>query len=271
MSIFEFDDYKVFILRLIKNMPKEGHGQFKRMAEHLQVNSVIISQIFKGDRDLTAEQAIELCPYFGFSELETEYFVLLVQKGRAGSHILKKHLGNKLQTLREKSADLKSRLPQDKVLSEEAKALFYSNWYYSGVRMLTSIPGFNNVDAIAAELRLPRKTVTSVVEFLLSHGLCIEDNGQITMGPQLTHLEASSLLVSRHHTNWRLRSIANQESLTQNEIMYSAPMSLSQKDVMWVRTRIVNFIEEIVNKVKVSKCETVSCLNIDWFDFRGRS
>jgi uncharacterized protein (TIGR02147 family) len=270
MSIYDFEDYKVYVLDVLKKMPQQGYGQFRKMAEHLQVNSVIISQVFKGDRDLSAEQALELCQYLGLSELETEYFVLLVQKARASTPKLRTHLKNKLQALQEKASDLKTRLPQDKALTEEAKALFYSNWYYSGIRLLTSIKGFNDVDSIAIAMHLPRATVKHVTEFLVAHGLCLEEKGKLSIGPRLTHLESSSPLVSRHHTNWRLRGLANQEPLSKDELMYSGPMSLSQKDMEWVRSRIVELIEDVVHRVKDSDSEKLACLNIDWFDFRKR-
>lgn len=79
MEIFDFTDYKKFIVSLLKLGPKKGRGSLKKMAEHLQVNSVVMSQIFKGDRNLNLEQAWELSEYFGFSELEKK---ILCSDGR---------------------------------------------------------------------------------------------------------------------------------------------------------------------------------------------
>ncbi len=269
-SFFAFRNYKSLVLNLLAAMPREGYGQFRKIAEHLNVNSVIVSQIFKGDRNLTLDQALELGFYFGFSKLETEYFLVLVQIERSGSHRLKVHLENQLQEIREKSQELKERLPHDKVLTEETKAIFYSTWYYSGIRLLTGVEGMNSVDAIAEHLALPRATVKRVAEFLVAHGLCLEENGKLRMGPQLTHLEASSPLLTRHLTNWRLRGLQNLEPPSSDELFYSAPMVLSTNDVMWVRERLIEVIEAVLARVKNSESERLTCLNIDWFDFRGR-
>jgi uncharacterized protein (TIGR02147 family) len=270
MSLFESGNYKTAVLELIEQMPKQGYGQFRKIAEHLNVSSVIVSQVFKGNRDLSQEQAFDLAAYFGFSDLETRYFLLLVQKERAGNHKLKKYFEAQLSEIREKSKELKNRVRKDTELSESTKAIFYSNWYYSGIRLLSSIDGYQNVDAIADHLSLPRATVKRVADFLIEHGLMIDDEGKLKMGPKTTHLESTSPLVSRHHSNWRMRGMNNMEALSPEELFYTGPMSLSNEAMNWVRTELVSLIERVVTHVSASESERLACLNIDWFDFRGR-
>jgi len=269
-ELFEIDDYKLLVRQLLRQMPKNGYGQLRKIAAHLGVNSVIISQVFNGDRHLTQEQALDLAAYLGFTDLETQYFLLLVLIARAGHHRLKAHYKRQLESVREKSRDLKSRLPQDKTLDDNAKAQFYSEWYYSAVRLTSSIDGLDSIDAISDYLRLPRATVKRTAEFLLEHGLCRETNGKLGLGPSLTHLEASSPMASRSQTNWRLRALQNLEPARETELFYSAPMVLSHEDCAWVRARIVELISTVLERVKASDCERLACLNIDWFDFRGR-
>src|SRR5690349_12986745 len=108
MSIFEFANYKEWVLSFIQNMPKRGYGQFRKIAQHLNVSSVIVSQIFKGNRDLTIEQAYDLATYFGMTELETKYFLLMVQSERSGTRRLSQHYKNELRILKEKAQDLKN-------------------------------------------------------------------------------------------------------------------------------------------------------------------
>lgn len=267
---FEHDNYKDLVRALLASMPRKGYGQLRKIAEHLNVSAVIVSQVFGGDRHLTQEHALDLCSYFGFSPLETEFFVLLVQMERAGNHRLKKFYQVKLSELREKSRDVKSRVAQDIELDESAKALFYSNWYYSAIRLASSIDGVHTVDEIAEFLHLPRATVKQVTEFLIAKRLCLEDDGKIRMGPSLTHLEQSSPLLPRSQSNWRLRGLHNLETKAADELFYSAPMALSVADVEWVRARLLALIEEVVVRVKVSESQKLACLNIDWFDFRTR-
>ncbi|MGZ3699053.1 MAG: TIGR02147 family protein [Bdellovibrionota bacterium] len=267
MKVFDFENYKEYVVKVIKTMPKRGYGQYRKIALHLGVNSVVVSQIFKGSRELTAEQALSLSEYLGFTTLERDYFLLLVQLDRAGTHQLKKLLLGKLQELREKSKDLKTRLEQDQQMTEEAKALFYSNWYYSATRLLSSVPGFDSIDAIAERLEIPRSTIKAVVEFLVQHGLCIEREGRLQMGPSRTHLESSSPFLSRNHINWRLKGIENMEPQNPDHLFYSGPMSISLSAGQKIRSELVNLIEGVTKTVvdDPKSPSGLSCLNIDWF------
>ena len=83
---------KLFLREKIKHFPRGGRGQLKKLSEHLNVNSVVISQIFKGDRELTSEQGFEVSDFLALSSIEHEYFLLLIQYGRSGTHRYKKHL-----------------------------------------------------------------------------------------------------------------------------------------------------------------------------------
>ena len=55
--IYEFEDYKIYVKNVISEMPKKGRGQYKLLGEYLNVGSVVISQIFNSDKDLSNEQA----------------------------------------------------------------------------------------------------------------------------------------------------------------------------------------------------------------------
>ena len=80
MNVFEYKNYKHCVNSWISLQPKAGHGQLRQLALHLGVNSVVMSQVFRGDRDLTPEQALGVTQFMGLSELERDYFFLLVQK-----------------------------------------------------------------------------------------------------------------------------------------------------------------------------------------------
>jgi uncharacterized protein (TIGR02147 family) len=264
-TLFEFNDYKSFVKSWISSLPKQGYGQFRKIAEHLGISSVAVSHIFNGPRDLSTEQALELSEHLGLSELESEYFIQLVGLERAGTHKLKERIRAKLRRIREQAHELDERLPHDHQLDESARAQFYSQWYYSGIRLLTSIDGFNRIDAIADHLQISPTRVRMVVDFLLRHGLCVEDSGKIRMGPKRTHLESSSPLVSRHHANWRLKGVQNNEELRPEELFYTGPMTLSLHTMANIREDLVKLLERTIAKVEPSAPEHLACLNIDWF------
>jgi hypothetical protein len=200
----------------------------------------------------------------GLAELETDYFLGLIQLERAGTTALKTVVRKQLKRIRDQALELSNRLPQDGLLTEEDKAIFYSNWFYSGIRLMTSIPRFGKQAAIAAQLGLPKGRVAEVVEFLLSRGLCIEEKGEIRVGPSRIHLESTSPHVTRHHTQWRLKALEKQPQMSERDLVFTAPLTVSAQDAAKIRERMVQLIEEVSQTVGRSEPEQLNCLNIDW-------
>jgi hypothetical protein len=227
----------------------------------------MVSQIFRGDRHLTPEQALSLSEFLGLGDLAAEYFILLVQVARAGTHAYRQRLERRLEVVRAQSRDLKTRLPRDKEMTEEVKATFYSRWYFSGVRLATSVDALGTADRLAAHFQLPLARVNQVLEFLLNHGLCVEQDGRLAMGPRRTHLGADSPLIGRHHLNWRTQAITKLDRVEEDELFYTAPMALARDLVPEIRAELVRLIESVNARVVPSASETLACLNIDWFKF----
>lgn len=265
MKIYEFSDYKTYVNQRIDEMPRHGRGQFKKFAELFSVNSVVVSQIFKGNRELSLEQANTLSNYFGLNELEKEYFFLLVHKARTSSHELVKYYNEKLEKIKREGLEVKN-IVDNQRLSEETQSLFYSNWYYSAIRLSTLIPGNETADKIAAHLDLPIHIVQKVMAFLIQNRLVVEDAGKLKIGPQRTHIEASSPFVNRHHINWRLKGIEHMDNLHPDELFYTSPMTLSAKSMNEIKKMLLKFVVEMSEEVKQAKDEKIACLNIDFFE-----
>lgn len=246
-------------------MPRGGRGQLRKIAAHLNVHPTLLSQVLSGGKDLTLEQAILLCDYLGLGELEREYFLLLIQYERAGSKTLKNFFHAKLRVLQEEGNKVASRFEKTTEIREEDKAVFYSHWQNSAVRLLTSIKDFQSLDAVAEKLKLPQARVKRILDFLLSVGLVKEEEGRYQMGPARTHLPSSSPYTIRHHVNWRLKAFEAYEKLEKNELAITFPMTLSKKDSLRLRELIVDFVESVNKTLESSEPEELMCLNIDYF------
>lgn len=267
MSIFDFDSYKDFLKYRIKAMPGGGHGELRRMALHLRIHTTRMSQIYRGKEHFSPEQAADLCLYLGLNQTETEYFLCLLQLERAGSKSLKQALHRQLQGYRRNSQEIVHRVQRDKVLSEEEKSVFYSDWIYSGVRLATSLKEFQTLDSLSARFEIPREKLRGILDFLVSTGLCMIEGDRYQMGPRSTHIEASSRLVNRHHANWRLKALSNHETLNERELAYTCPVSLSASDHVGIRKSLLDFVEGFNKRVSASTPEQkLSCLCIDWFE-----
>jgi len=265
MIFFESLDYVKIVKFRISQYPKKGYGVLKKIAEHLGVNSTFISQVMSGTKVLNLEQATLLCEYFGFTRLETKYFLLLIQLERAGNGALKKFTLEQIEEVRTEANKISSRLPTESKLNDSNKAIFYSKWYYSAVRQMTAIPGKGTPEVIAEALGIPRKVVVEAIEFLQKTGLIKEENNKFVIGPSSTHLEAESPLVKNHHVNWRSKAMDLFDQDHSDKLHYSSPMTLSKKDTQKIRSILLNSIEEVGKVVDSSNSEEFYCINIDWF------
>lgn len=270
ISIFEAESYKSFVEQLIASMPRKGRGQFSKIAEHLGLHPTRVSQIFKGELHLTADQAQSLTKFFGLSALDSEYFVTLVLRDRAETKDLRALFEGQLERMQVKSRQIINRVPRDLVMTSEQKAEFYSSWFYSAIRLATSMEGTHDVNSLSEFFGMDRARVQQVLEFLLQTGLCVIKEGRIQMGAKTTHLEQTSPLVLRHHSNWRVRALNRHEALTESELAYTCPVSLHHEDMLAVREMLSQVIEKFLKRVTASEpADTLACLNVDWFKIKA--
>lgn len=265
--IFDYDDYKKYFNDWVAAQPQKGHGEYRRLAQHLNVSSTLISQVFRGDKNLSLELAVEFADYLSLNEGEADYFLLMVEIAKAGSFKLKETLRRQIKKVQGEFNRLERRVQKDVELTEGEMAVFYSSWIYSATRLLTDIPEIKSASEIAARIHVPRNQVQKVLEFLLEKGLCKMVSGVPRLGPTRTHIGSSSPLVAKHHQNWRLLATQKMVAHDDNQFFFTAPMTLSQELAEQIRLELPTFIESITQRVRPAPSETARCLNVDWFEF----
>jgi len=268
-NLHDYLDYKEFIRATIATAPRKGHGQLSRMAEAAQVHKTTLSQILHGNKDLSPEQALRVAQFLSLNGGDTERFVLLVLYARAGSADLQAMYRRQIETKKEERLSLANRVTRDRELGDEEKSIYYSNWIYSAVRNLTAIPGFRRRGELSRRLGVEPAYADEVIAFLLRTCLCIERNGELVPGPQMTHLSADSPIVSRHHGNWRVKAMERHPQLNRiRELAYTAPMTLSESDALKVRAMLADLVERTDEVVGPSPSEKFYCMCLDWFEVK---
>jgi uncharacterized protein (TIGR02147 family) len=271
MDIFEFDSYKEFVRQKIQSMGNQGRGQFQSIAHYLSVHTTLISHVFSGSKDLNLEQSFALCDYLGFTELEREYFLALVGRDRAGTIKLKTYFQDKIDKFKKQSQTLTHRLVSRAVLKFEDQALFYSEWYFSAVRLLITVEQDQDPSSLSEKLGISVDRINYVLDFLLKTGLLIKEKGHYHLGPKRTHLDASSPLAARHHKNWHLKAMESYENVGSDEIIFTCPVLLDKKDVIKLKKLIMEFIDKADLIFEASGSEKLYCLNIDWVKVNGQN
>ena len=264
-DIFKFQNYKEYVEAWLESRPKKGHGELKKMAQHLRVSTTMMSQVFRGEKELNLEMAVEIAEYLSLSEEETEYFLLLVELNRAGSFKLKNKLKSQVEKKQESAKKVGNRLGKASILNDEARSLFYSNWIYSAIRILSDLDQMKTPSDIAAHLQISPAMVERAVDFLLKNNLCKTQDGLLKMGPAKTFLDPNSPYVHLHHQNWRLLAIQKMKTSQATGFHLTSPMSLSVDDAEKIKAELVQFTSSILKSIDTSPAENARCLNIDWF------
>jgi uncharacterized protein (TIGR02147 family) len=265
VTVYEFNSYKEFVREWVRTADGGPRGQYLKMAKSIRVHTTTISQIFQQEKDLTLEQAHLLTDHLGLNALESRYFMSLVQMGRAGTADLKSYFANEAKLLKAESELIKNRVVKGERLSAAQRAIFYSQWYYAAIHLLTDIPDLQTPEALSAATELSLKRVREVLEFLENSGLCTVVEGRYKPSQLRTHIDKGSPLAARHHTNWRLRSIESIETMTERDLAFTAPLTISAGDAGKIKSLILQFIEDATAVIADSPSEEGYCLNIDWF------
>jgi len=264
-SIFKFDNYRLFLKTYIKSLPKAGRGQVNKIAAYLSVNSTLVSQVLGGQKDFTLEQGQLVAEFLGLASLESDYFILLIQIERAGTKKLKDYFKKKITEVQEASLEIKNRIPTERILTEQERAVFYSSWLYSAVRLFCSIGPGKSIDEICEHFSLERIKALELMHFLTEARLCSQEGTLYRLGSQKTHLEQGSPFLLRHYTNWRLKAVQRSENLDKKELMFTAPFSIHRSDFAILREEFLAVIQKLYAQVEKTDPQDVACVNIDLF------
>jgi len=264
-EIFSYQDYKIYLTELISARPQGGRGMRTGMAHAMNCQTAYISQVLNGLAHFSLEQGERLNRFLGHTDEESHYFLLLVQYVRAGTRQLKSYFFRQMGQVRKDRLVLKTRLEVKESLSERDQVTYYSAWYYSVVHVMLSIAEFQDKEAICAYLGLPLQQVSNILDFLVSVGLAEHEGGKYSIGQNRIHLGNDSPLVSKHHTNWRIRAIDSLDRHVDENLHYSSVVTLSREDVDRIKSVLVGQIQDVKSIVKESEEEEVYSYCLDFF------
>lgn len=269
MYLFEQDHYKIALNHIMDGKRKSMKGLSRKLAEHLGVHPTMISQVITGNKDFTEEQMILVCEFLGLAKLDSQYLLVLLQHERAGSKKLKDYFLELKEQIRKQALQVSQRVHKNKVLTDVEKSVFYSSWLFAAIHLMTTLDRKIRFEDLCTKFNLHPSRVREILDFLIQIQMVVEKDGIFSSGPVATHLEKKSPFLIKHHTNWRLKAIQAAESLSDNELMYSANVSLSKKDFECLREEFMQVIQRFVDVVKPSPSEDIAQFNLDFFWIRN--
>lgn len=264
-SVFDFRDYKGYLRAYIERLPSKGHGFRAQISKSLGVHSAYVTQVLSGSAHFSLEQAEDLNSLLNHNEQESEFFLLLLQLARAGTVRLKKRIGLLIDQVLKSRTNLRERVKIQKELSSEDQLIYYSSWQYTAIHIILTIPQFQFVEKISEALKLPKEKVKKILDYLISVGLVEQAGAKYLPSTSQIYLGRDAAGISKHHTNWRMKAIEALDQETTDNLHFSAAISLSKSDYENIRDSLAQKVQESMNKVKDSKEEMLSVMNIDFF------
>lgn len=265
IRLYDYKSYKQYLMDWLEQSPAQGRGQRKIMAEAIGCQTPFVTQVLGGDYHLSPEQAEACARWLHLNLSETEYFLLLVLRARAGTKGLEDLLDRQLQERREQESQLKNRLKIADGLTMEDQIVYYSSWLYPAIHMALMNPQLQSLDSLNDHFKIPTAKLMAILAFLSEKKLVRLRAGKYEVIKPALHLGAESPLLPKHHTNWRLRAIQSIEDRQVGTFHFSAAMSISRQDYDWIATRLAQTLEELVDRVKNSGDEKLAAMNFDLF------
>ncbi|AZZ36381.1 hypothetical protein CIK05_06105 [Bdellovibrio sp. qaytius] len=265
VSVYDYRDYKKLILDWISSHSENSKGHRKDLAKAVGCQTPYITHVLSGTYHFSPEQAEACATWLGLNERDTDFFILLVLRARAGTRSLQKVLDKQIDERLSQESGLKKRLRIKDGLTIQNQQTYYGSWHYAAIHMALLIPQLQTVDSLQKYFQLPMARIIQVIEFLLELDLVEKNKNILSVKKPVIHLENESPLLIQHHLNWRLQAIDSVQAGAKNNLNYSGVISLSEEDFDWVRTKLAQTLQDIIAKIKPSKDEKLACLNFDWF------
>ena len=261
----DFSDYRKFLVTALDSGAEQKRGARARLSESIGCQPSYLSQVFKGQADLSLEQADRANRFFEHTDEESEYFLLLVSLGRAGSESLREQLGRQAKRIRDRHQTAGHRLATKDKLADEHRRIYFGNWQYAAVAMALTVPTLRTKEAICEQLKIPGRRVSEILKFLVEAGLAKSEQGAFSPGTTWLHLGDDPELATRDHISWRLKAMQSFDSLSPADLRYSSVASLSESDFRAIKAKLIHALEEIRATIKDSKEEKVCTLIVDFF------
>lgn len=262
-ALYEYREYKAYLSDALQDL---GKGAKVRLAKACDCQPGYVSHVLNGTAHFSLEQAQKISEFLGHTKVHQSFFIFLVSKDRAGSADLKNFFETELTKIRESQLILKNRLQTRDALTVEQQAIFYSSWHYGAIHVGIMIPGCQTENGLSDYFQIPSKRVGDIVQYLEEINLIRRnEKGLLEITETQIHLSSDSPLISKHHTNWKMRSITSLDRVEKNDLHYSSVVTVSEGDVPKIRELMVQTIESIRGIVRTSKEESCYSYQFDLF------
>ena len=267
ISIFDFDDYRDFLIKV--GMPD---GLYSHTSNNLQAwakrlgykSPSSLTMVLKGQRSPSFDMTRALSDDLKMTVKEKQYFELLVQLEKANKKDKDpKEILLKIASLNTDKNSISLGLKEFSAISE---------WYFLAIKQLISTPSFiEDEDWIYRRLR--KKVTPSQIKNALNIMIEMETigrdkNGRLVVQKEglLTTNDVPSSAIKRHHFGMINRSLEaiNEQDVNERQVT-SVTMKVKNEDVLEAKKYIFDFIKDFNEKFSTTEANELFQLNMQFF------
>ena len=268
MKVYDAKNYVEFVVDTLslgnKAIPR---GRIKDLANLLRCHASFISQIIRGKAHMSHEQAHRFCSYAQLSDEETEFFINLLNRDRAGTNELKALFNGILKRKLVERRSLQKRARLTPTLSRDQEIVYFQSFTYPLIHAALHLPDLKEPKQLSITLGIPEPEVSEALKLLNELGLATQRDEKWHPTVKNLHVGKESPLNRTYHANWRLKTamLLQEGRRTHEHTHFTSLFCISKKDVERIRELILTHLEKVRQEMVASDSERLFVLCLDYF------
>ena len=260
-AIYGYSDYRAY-LKWALSAEQQGRGASVKLAEHLNCQPSFVSQVLSGRSDFSLEHAFRINRFLKHTPEQSQFFMILVQAGKAGSSELKYFFLDQLERMRRENLQVAKVIK--KVDLDEANIMrYYSNWNCVAVHLLVSISEYQTAASLRDKLAISERELEDVLTFLEGARLIKTVGQKITTGEQHIHVRRTSPYAFFASQQVRLHALEKLDMRNDKGLHFGTHFTISKKGLAVIRQKVLDFIGELNEEIGAEDPETLCTLVVD--------
>jgi len=267
VQVYEAGHYQDYIRQLLaEGTATRPKSTKKSLALHLKCHSTFISHVLAEKAHFSLEQAVRFSDYYGLSSEETDFYLDLVNRDRAGDHATRDVYESRLGRAREQWMSISGRLKETDRLSDDEAADYFENWLLQTVHLACLLPDCSDALAIAERLGMAPERIAVAIRLLEEMGLVTRVDGGYQLVNRRLHLDKNSPTFKRYHASWRAKILHDVSTRSRLDgIHYTSLVTVSRAKVDEIRKLILDHIESTRSEFVDSTPEELYLYSLDFY------
>jgi hypothetical protein len=245
-------------------------GTVQKAAAAMKCHPTFVSQVLHGKSEFSVDHAIAFARHVKLDETEEQFFVLLVEKCRAGNKATQEYFDKQLKKILIDREAMANRLPELRSAPIHENSPFLRDWIPQALHQVMQLPLDPSVEVLSDTLGLPKALVHNNLRLLEELGLA--ENFVTPKGlrwrvlESSLHLSKKSLASLKVHANWRSKLAQDQSAglRKQGSVHYTAICNLSAADIESFAQELQQFLDTWRPKLAGSRHEHTCVFAIDF-------